>query len=116
MTTINTESVRAVLEQARARLVRQLAELGSEENGELRSDVMFGESFADAAAATAERTEVLGLIDTLKGQLDGVDAALARIASGKYGICANCGKPIDPARLEAKPESVLCVSCKAKLG
>jgi DnaK suppressor protein len=112
---MNLESARARLEEARARLVRQLGELGSEETGELRPDMVFGDGFADAGAATAERTEVLGLVDTLKSQLDGVDVALNRINQGKYGICSNCGKPIDPARMEARPESVICVSCKNKL-
>jgi RNA polymerase-binding transcription factor DksA len=112
---INMESARARLEETRARLIRQLAELGSEESGELRPDMVFGDGFADAGAATAERTEVLGLVETLRSQLNDVDAAEARIDQGKYGICANCGKPIDPARMEARPESVLCVSCKAKL-
>jgi RNA polymerase-binding transcription factor DksA len=41
-----------------------------------------------------------------------VDAALARIEAGKYGICANCGKKIAQARLEARPESILCIDCK----
>ena len=115
MATINLDSARAELEQARARLVHHLAELGSEESGELRSDLVFGDGFADAGAATAERTEVIGLVETIKGQLDGVDAALARITNGKYGTCANCGKDIDPARMEARPESIYCVDCKAKL-
>ena len=114
MTAINLDSARTQLEQARIRLVHQLSELGSEETGELRSDLVFGDGFADAGAATAERTEVIGLVDTLKGQLDEVDAALVRIAEGKYGICVNCGKEIDPARMEARPESIYCVDCKAK--
>lgn len=114
MTAINLDSARTQLEQARIRLVHQLSELGSEETGELRSDLVFGDGFADAGAATAERTEVIGLVDTLKGQLDGVDAALVRIAEGKYGICVNCGKEIDPARMEARPDSIYCVDCKAK--
>lgn len=113
--TINLDSAREELAKARARLVHQLAELGSEESGDLRSDMVFGDGFADAGAATAERTEVIGLVDTLKTQLDGVDAALARIANGKYGTCANCGKEIDPARMEARPESIYCVDCKVKL-
>jgi len=115
MTAINLDSARAELVEARARLVHQLAELGSEESGELRSDMVFGDGFADAGAATAERTEVIGLVETLKGQLDGVDAALERISEGKYGTCANCGKVIDPARMEARPESIYCVDCKVKL-
>jgi RNA polymerase-binding transcription factor DksA len=114
--TIDTQSARTQLEQARVRLIRQLSELGSEETGDLRSDMVFGDGFADAGAATAERTEVLGLVETLKGQLDGVEAALARIEEGRYGICLNCGKEIAPARLEARPESVYCIDCKSKLG
>ena len=114
MTAINLDSARTELVEARARLVHQLAELGSEESGELRSDMVFGDGFADAGAATAERTEVIGLVETLKGQLDGVDAALERIDEGKYGTCANCGKTIDPARMEARPESIYCVDCTVK--
>jgi DnaK suppressor protein len=112
--TIDLESARTQLEQAKVRLIRQLSELGSEEDGDLRSDMVFGDGFADAGAATAERTEVLGLVETLKGQLDGVEAALARIANGGYGICVNCGKEIPAARMEARPESVYCVDCKSK--
>ena len=115
MTAINLDSARTDLNEARTRLIHQLAELGSEESGELRGDVVFGESFADAAAATAERTEVLGLVETLKHQLDEVDAALARIDNGKYGTCENCGKDIGAARLEARPEATLCIDCKSKL-
>jgi RNA polymerase-binding protein DksA len=115
MTALNLDSVRSSLTEARTRLVRQLGELGSEETGELRSDVVFGDGFADAAAATAERTEVLGLVDNLKKQLDEVDGALARIDSGEYGKCSNCGREISAARLEARPEATLCIDCKSKL-
>lgn len=113
--TIDIDSARTQLEESKARLIRQLAELGSEESGDLRSDMVFGDGFADAGAATAERTEVLGLVDTLKGQLDGVERALHRIETGGYGICVNCGKEIAAARMEARPESVYCVDCKSKL-
>lgn len=103
-----------VLRDERDNLVHQLFELGATENGELRDDVDFGEGFADAAAATAKRTEVLGLVDSLRRMLDDVDAALERLAEGSYGTCANCGKDIGRARLEFRPESIFCVDCKAK--
>jgi RNA polymerase-binding protein DksA len=102
------------LRDERANLVHQLAELGANEDGELRDDVDFGEGFADAAAATAERTEVLGLVESLKKMLDEVDAALVRVDEGTYGTCAGCGKEIGQARLEFRPESIYCVDCKAK--
>lgn len=102
------------LKDERAQVIHQLDELGAAESGELRSDLDFGESFADAAAVTAERTEILGLVDSLKSQLDDIDAALARIESGTYGICDRCGQEIGEDRLEFRPASVLCVSCKSK--
>lgn len=102
------------LQDERANLLHQLSELGSNEDGELRDDVDFGEGFADAAAATAERTETLGLVESLKVMLDEVDVALARVADGTYGVCMNCGKQIGEARLEFRPESVFCVDCKSK--
>ena len=102
------------LREERARLVRQLHELGADETGELRSDLDFGGSFADAAAVTAERTEILGLVETLKTQLDAIDHALERIEAGSYGICEVCGGEIGEDRLAFRPESVLCVGCKSK--
>jgi DnaK suppressor protein len=106
------DGARAALKEEREKLVHQLEELGATESGDLRSDFEFGDGFADAGAATAERTEVLGLIETVKGQLGRVDRALIKLDDGTYGFCGNCGQPIPPARLEARPASVLCVDCK----
>jgi len=112
--TLDIASAEKALLKARSHLVHQLGELGAAESGDLRSDLDFGESFADAAAVTAERTEVLGLVDSLKQQLDDVDKALAHIAAGSYGTCDNCGKEIGADRMAFRPESVLCVDCKSK--
>lgn len=102
------------LQEERKHLVHQLDDLGAAESGDLRSDLDFGESFADAAAVTAERTEVLGLVESLKSQLDDVDMAMAHIEAGTYGTCDKCGKEIGAARMEFRPSSVLCVDCKSK--
>ena len=112
--TIDLDQARTALEEERRRLVHQLEELGATETGELRSDLEFGAGFADAGAATAERTEVLGLVNTLAERLREVDAALGQIAEGTYGTCVSCGAAISPARLAARPESVYCVDCKSK--
>ncbi len=112
--TPDLSNVRTTLTAMRLNLVHQLAELGSNENGELETELQFRDAFADAASATAERTEVLGLVENLKIQLNDVDAALAKVEAGSYGTCSNCGKEIPSARLEARPESVLCVECKSR--
>lgn len=114
--TIDIDAARTALSEEREKLVHQLLELGATESGELTGDVDYGDGFADAAAATAERTEVLGLVETLKKTLTDVDSALARLDEGKYGTCDQCGKDIGAARMEARPTSTMCVDCKSKLG
>ena len=102
-----------ILLNERARLVDRLAELGATESGHLRRDLDFGEGFADAASTTVERTEVLGIVESLKTHLNQVDAAVARIDDGTYGVCAHCSDRIAPERMEVRPISRLCISCKS---
>lgn len=112
--TLDIATAEKALREERENLVHQLGELGAAESGDLKADIDFGGSFADAAAVTAERTEVLGLVDSLKQQLDDVDKALAHIEAGTYGTCDNCSKEIGAARMEFRPASVLCVDCKSR--
>ncbi len=112
---MDTEAAVAVLKEERAKLIRQLADLGATETGDLTGEVEYGDGFADAAAATAERTEVLGIIENLTGMVADVDKALERVASGTYGVCERCGRDIGAARMEFRPTSRLCVECKSKL-
>jgi DnaK suppressor protein len=41
-----------------------------------------------------------------------IDKALAKIQDGSFGICEDCAEPIHPKRLEARPETTLCIKCK----
>lgn len=102
------------LRSERESIVHQMEELGATETGDLTGEVNYGDGFSDAGAATAERTEVMGVVEALKTQVEGIDAALARIKEGTYGTCASCGNEIGAARLEFRPSSILCVSCKSK--
>lgn len=108
------DDIRSTLTSERDELVQQLDELGATDKGNLRSDVRFSDSFADAGAATAERSEVIGIVRSLARRVKMIDRALAKIEEGTYGICDRCGKPIPDARLEARPESVFCVDCKTR--
>jgi len=67
---LDIPTAKKALKSERENLVHQLGELGATESGDLKADLDFGESFADAAAVTAERTEVLGLVDSLKRQAE----------------------------------------------
>jgi RNA polymerase-binding protein DksA len=103
-------SQRAQLEEEQAELRRQLAELGFGDAGGLKYD----SNFADSSQVTAERGEAEALAASLREALDEVDNALDKLKKGTYGICENCGKPIAPARLEAKPAARLCIDCASK--
>ena len=47
-------------------------------------------------------------------ELKDVDAALAHMKEGTYGICADCAKPIPYARLEVNPGAQCCIGCQEK--
>jgi len=44
--------------------------------------------------------------------LDKIDQALKRIEDGSFGMCESCEEPISIKRLEARPETTLCIRCK----
>ena len=44
-------------------------------------------------------------------EIDEIDAALQRIASGTYGTCEVCGHAIGRDRLRSLPEIRRCVGC-----
>jgi DnaK suppressor protein len=45
-------------------------------------------------------------------ELRALEAALARLRDGSYGICAECGGDIGFERLRANPAAVRCVDCQ----
>ncbi|MGZ5199188.1 MAG: TraR/DksA family transcriptional regulator [Telluria sp.] len=47
--------------------------------------------------------------------LHDIDAALARLQSGGYGICVECGREISEQRLLATPTVQTCIECQEML-
>lgn len=47
-----------------------------------------------------------------KSLLSKLDLALKKIDDGTFGICESCEEPIGKKRLEARPETSLCIKCK----
>jgi RNA polymerase-binding protein DksA len=90
---------------------QQVAEDGDELDPERGG---LGNHMADDANQTFEQETMLTLETSIRRELDQVEAALARIEEGTYGTCSNCGKPINPARLEARPASTLCIDCQQR--
>jgi len=70
----------------------------------------------EGVTLSSEWSRLTGLAEAAAAELRQVDDALARVDAGTYGICANCGRPIPAARLEARPFAEYCVACAEKLG
>ncbi len=60
-----------------------------------------------------ERSQTGSLVQQAVRHLAATDAALDRVAAGTYGTCTDCGRPIAPERLEARPAAATCLSCAA---
>lgn len=44
--------------------------------------------------------------------IDKIDKALKKIEAGDFGTCEVCDEDISVKRLEARPETTLCIRCK----
>jgi RNA polymerase-binding transcription factor DksA len=51
------------------------------------------------------------ILAELRSRVKGLERQLSRISEGTYGICENCGEPIDPGRLAVLPDTDVCVAC-----
>jgi DnaK suppressor protein len=65
----------------------------------------------EGATVAFERQQVAALLESARRRLAEVEAALGRRASGGYGVCEVCGRPIPAERLAARPSARTCVAC-----
>jgi RNA polymerase-binding protein DksA len=105
----STELARAALLEERARHEGEQREMTIQ-----APDPMTYGSQAAAASQVFAQQRDLALRDHNRQLIEAVDAALARLAAGTYGICVACGKPISAARLEALPAAAQCIDCQKK--
>lgn len=78
---------------------------------ELGSAQGFGKRIGDGTTEAISRLTEIGVGRSLEGTLARTQRALDKLDEGTYGICDACGEAIPPRRLQAKPESTLCVRC-----
>jgi DnaK suppressor protein len=113
--TIVKEELRHRLEQERQRLQKEIGDmtlLRSQSDDPTLDSESYSNHPADVGSESYDMEQNMGLVDNLRRQLEATETALARFDEGVYGICSNCGRPIDPERLEALPHATLCIDCK----
>ena len=73
------------------------------------------DSGLDAASAGFYTWEMnLARKEQAVNQLDVLRNALDRIEAGTYEVCTQCGRRINPERLEILPTTTLCLNCATK--
>lgn len=70
----------------------------------------------DGSTVGFERAKTAALLDAAWARLAEVDAALARMETGGFGACEECGKPIGAGRLLARPAARSCIECARRAG
>jgi RNA polymerase-binding transcription factor DksA len=103
------EELRTALLKRQAELQQQIADLRRSEQGEVDQpeDVttIDPSDTGDASVDLQDREDTSDALGALQAQLGEVEHALAKFATGTYGICERCGRPIPLARLRVLPEA-----------
>ena len=95
--------------ERRDELQQRLSRLA--EPPERGTGISFGKRIGDGTTEAVSRLTDVGVGGRLEVSEERVVRALEKLAEGSYGTCDACGEPIAPARLDAAPESVLCIAC-----
>src|SRR5262252_2143416 len=107
---MDTASISRVLTERLESLDAELAELTAVPRDPATA-VSFGKRIGDGTTEAIERMTKVGTAEQLSVMRADVVRALEKIEDGTYGLCDRCGASIPDERLEARPWSVLCVSC-----
>ncbi|MEJ2888604.1 TraR/DksA family transcriptional regulator [Actinomycetospora aeridis] len=102
------------LEEARADAEARIASLEAQLAGIVETaSASSGDDEHDPEGQTIayDRAQVAALLAASRRDLAEIDAAVARVDAGTYGVCERCGRPIAPERLEARPAARTCVGC-----
>ncbi|HET8957640.1 MAG TPA: TraR/DksA C4-type zinc finger protein [Microcella sp.] len=105
---------RRALARRRAELTARVDSLRGELDAvqRLRSENSDDDEHDPEGATTSQLwSQSAGLLESALRELDDLDTALRRLDAGEYGVCQRCGRAIDPARLEARPDAALCIDC-----
>ena len=99
------------LQARREELIKTIAR--TEEEGRTADDDPTVD-LADKAANSYTKEFLFGQTNVDRNLLALIDAALARIKAGTYGVCAECEEELQQKRLEAVPWARYCVTCAEK--
>lgn len=77
-----------------------------------RSDAIGAQDMADQADSCYTKEYLFQQSSSARNLLLLVQAALRRDEEGAFGLCVECGEPVQKKRLEAVPWARHCVNCQ----
>ena len=111
---IRSPDRRADLEQDRAQLESTIREadraLGRLFDAQ-RDVAADDEHDPEGPTLSLQRAEAEAMLAQSRRHLDEVEAAIARMDDGSYGVCVTCGRRIPDQRLRVRPFAEQCVAC-----
>lgn len=108
---MNTDIFKQRLLAKEKELQERIAEASNEGREARGAEV---EDFADEATSSELQSTAFAVGTLETRTLEQVRDALQRIKDGTYGRCIDCGRPIEPARLEAVPWTPYCLADQEK--
>jgi DnaK suppressor protein len=113
--TAKSSQIRSRLEIEKKRIQEELSQLNSSRTmDDRREGSPFGKR-EEEATESMELEKRLALESRLNSLLIEVERALQKLDAGTYGYCDMCNTLIDPARMEALPQAILCINCRQKV-
>ncbi|MGN6621593.1 MAG: TraR/DksA family transcriptional regulator [Sphingomonas sp.] len=102
---MRTSDLQRLLLAERSRLAAQIARIETDFAAPLDDDL------GDQASERSDDEALEGEERVAVARTAAIDAALARLQAGTYGVCLVCGSVISAARLAAIPEATRCARC-----
>ncbi len=99
-----------LLLQRRRRLILEASRRTSADIDSLRGAERDPE-LEEGSQSEQEQRKLAELGEVEQREIAQIDAALARIEAGTYGVCVECGEEIEARRLEALPHAATCADC-----
>ena len=106
---LDLRAVERELRSRREKLQERLADLARPP--ERGAELGFGKRIGDGTTEAVSRLNEVGVGTSLEVSEKRIARALTKLEEHTYGICDRCGRPIARPRLDAAPESVLCIEC-----
>lgn len=111
---MDADTARRMLEDRERETAHRLARLIHDDES-LRHDradaTADDEHDPEGSTLSGEWAQVDALRRGAEAERAEIRAARERVASGTFGVCERCDRPIADARLEARPFARLCIDC-----